>query len=109
MLARRPPVLGVGAVAPAVRLYVVELGAAGDDSKAVVFDLYMAALRQRQRLAEPLGVMLRAQRLGSLRTEALPGKQGVVFVAVQGGDVLGHAGGNGVWYTSHRKAPRHEG
>jgi hypothetical protein len=35
--------------------------------------------------------VLRAQRLGGVRAGALPGHQGVVFVAKQDGDVVGPA------------------
>ena len=88
---------------------MVEFGATGDDGEPVVFHLDMAALRQGEGLTEPLGVGLRTQRLSGLRAETLPGQQGVVFVAVQGGDVLGHAGGEGVCYTGHEITPRPRG
>jgi len=97
VLARRAAALVVRTVTRTVCLDVVQFGAAGDDGEAVVFQLDMAALRQGESLVEPLRIVLRAQRLGSLHAAALPGKQGVVFVAVQGRDVLGHAGGDGVW------------
>jgi hypothetical protein len=97
VLARGAAVLVVRTVAAAVCLDVVQFGTAGDDGEPIVFDFDVAALRQRQRLGEPLGVVLRAQRLGGLRTEALPGKEGVVVVAKQHRDVVGHAGGDGVW------------
>jgi hypothetical protein len=97
MLARRAAVLVVRTVARTVCLDVVQFGTAGNDREPIVFHLDVAALRQGEGLAEPLRVVLRAQRLSGLRTEALPGHEGVVFVAVQGGDVVGQAGGDGVW------------
>jgi hypothetical protein len=97
VLARHAAVLGVGAVADAISLHLVARGAAGYQGVAVLGQRHVAALRQRQRFGEPLGVGLRAQRFSGLRAKALPGNEGVVFVAVQGGNILGRAGGDGVW------------
>jgi len=97
VLAGRAAVRGVGAVAGADGRHGVAFVAARHRGAAVVFQCHGAVLRQAQRLGEPLGVVVRAQRLGGLHAEALPGHEGVVVVAVQGGNVLGRAGGEGVW------------
>jgi len=96
VLTRRAAVLVVRTVADAIRLHLVARGATGHDGVAVIFNRHVAALRQRQRLGQPLGVVLHAQRLGGVRAAALPGHKRVIFVAVESGHVLEHAGGNGV-------------
>jgi len=85
-------------VADAVGLHLVARRAAGHEGVAVLVECHVAALRQRQRqrLGEPLGVGLRAQRLGGVRAAALPGPKRVIVVAVESGHVLEHAGGHGV-------------
>ena len=57
----------------------------------------MAVCRQRQRFRKALARVRRVQRLGSLHAAALPGQEGGVFVAIEGGHVVRNAGGDGVW------------
>jgi hypothetical protein len=97
VLAGAAPVGGVWTGARAIRLHLVLLAAAFHAGGAVVFQGDVAVLRQGQRLAQPFVVGLRVQRLGGLGAGALPGHQGVVVVAVQGGNGVGGAGGHGVW------------
>jgi hypothetical protein len=91
MLAGLAAFCGVGAVAQptlqGVRLWATALHRGG----AIVFQHDVAVLRQGQGFGQPLALVLRAQRLGGVRAGALPGHQGVVFVAKQDGDVVGPA------------------